>query len=269
MHFLLPILKWIVAMTTLITVYSKFIHSPLPTIVPQNLTESYDPNLAWINSIENLNLEVSRRLNNDFADTSKLVNCIDDILRERFYHSYSEYTFQDNWICSVASKFLGWGLVCPVVEDDILKYPMAACSQQSLVFQKILRFHQIPFSTVRFNDTNTNPGGHYAVSAHYSGSWHFFDSNIEPTKLNLNPSIYQLIDENKLEKMYASTSLEPGWMSRKIHDNLIHRDTKINVEGAQNMKKFHVVINFLSSWLWLLLLTIYAAIALNTKNKTQ
>jgi hypothetical protein len=240
--------NWITIFLIVITAYCKFLHSPTPTAIPLRLKEKYNANLSWINSIETLKLEVSNRLNYNFQDTSLLVNTIDDILRERFYHGYSEYTLRQNWIAYLLGKKVMWGFICPVIEDDILKFPMGACSQQSLVFQKMLKDYGITYGTTNFTSNKISTGGHFGVSAYYSDNWHLFDSNQEPIKLPNNPSYDKLVRDSLLVKSYPNLTT---FMEGKVKYNLINR-SDVNYQRGRKMYFFQLVTGFLSSWLWLI-----------------
>jgi hypothetical protein len=242
------------------SLYENFLSKPTATCADiAVLNEAYDSKLSYIQSIEDLDCEVKIRLKNDFSDTSKVVNAIDDILRNRFYHGYSEYSMQDNWLAYICSKVIFWGIKHPVIPDDILKYPMAACSQQGLVFQAMLRKYDISYATIAFGRSNNQHSGHYAVSAFYNNSWHYFDTNQEPIKLTNNPSIETIIKEGKLGSIYSgNNSISSQWLNEKIQNGLIHRVNK-NILSGIKMMTLHYVTGFLSSWLWFILLGAYCS----------
>jgi hypothetical protein len=240
--------------TLFITFYSKFIFTSAPILPPTNLTETFDPALSRINSIETFELEIANRLNNDYADTSKLVNCIDNIIRERFYHTYSEYTPKQNWISYVLGKTIMWGFLCPIEEEDILQFPFASCSQQSILFQKMLSIYGIKYCSVKFNTNDTSIGGHFALQAYYQNSWHYFDPNKESVKKQGDPSIETQIQNGEIYAIYDSI-VSKEWLNKKVEANLI-KSEKNEIEG-NNMRLFHKITRFLSSWLWLVFLIGY------------
>ena len=71
-----------------------------------------------------------------------------------------------------------------VVPDDILKYPLAACSQQSIVGMKVLMDKGFNIRRVGFDDPVI--GGHFCYEVNYGNDWHFFDPNREPDEVVLN-----------------------------------------------------------------------------------
>jgi hypothetical protein len=243
----------LLTITTTFLSYQKFI-SNLDTIdtidTIDTVKELYDTKLNRIQNIDDLDHEVKTRVKNDFSDTSKVVNTIDDILRSRFYHGYSEYSMRDNWVAYLCSEILFWGIKHPVIPDDILKYPMAACSQQGLVFQAILRQYDIPYATIAFGQSDKSYSGHYAVSAYYGNSWHYFDSNQEPIKLKGSPSIENLIKKKQLVKIYKGNAhVTAQWLNDKVENNTIYRINE-NVESGQKMQLVQNVTHFLSTWSW-------------------
>jgi hypothetical protein len=233
---------------TSISLHQKPILASFLEKVPVGISEAYDPALNHIQSVQDLDNEVRVRLKGSFLDTSEIVNTIDDVLRDRFYHSYSEYSLRDNWVAFLCSKIY-WGIKHPVIPDDILHYPMAACSQQGLVFQAMLDRYGITYATTAFGGTENSDGGHYTISAYYQNSWHFFDSNQEPIKIKGNPSIDELIKDNVFVSMYPN--LSPKWLQSKVQGGLIKTDG-VNEKNGMKMFLFQSFTNFLSSCLWVL-----------------
>lgn len=235
---------------TILSFYQKIGIEPATIEEKVTVKEAYDPSLLRLQSLDDFDKEVRLHLKHDLSDTSKIVNTIDDILRNRFYHSYSEYSMRDNWIAYLCSKTLFWGIKHPVIPDDIMKYPMAACSQQGLVFQSMLERYKIRYATINMANTTESVGGHYAVSAFYNAGWHFFDSNVEPKKVKGNPSVEKLIQDNALVSLYPTRYQE--WLEQKVAQNLITQ-SDINHKRGDRMYAFQYVTNILSAWLWLVM----------------
>ena len=234
------------------TIYAKYFDHPnINFDAPKQKSELYSLEYASIRSIEDFKAVIKKQLKNEMRDTAKLVNLIDDIIRKRFYHGYSEYSWKDNWLAVLAGKLFWYDLLCPVLEDDILNYPNAACSQQGLVFQSMMRAYGIKYATIAFKPDTKSPGGHYAVSAFYDEDWHYFDTNLEPAKLESAPSIESIIDSNLLMSIYSDKY--NVWLKQKADLGLIER-TNINIPSAKNAKLFHQFTYFLSNWLWLIAL---------------
>jgi hypothetical protein len=245
--------------TLLFTVYARYIYVPPVHHYTSGINEKFNAKMIVINSFEKLEDSLTVRIQNNYADTGLLVNAIDDILRTRFFHSYSTYTYRDNWIATLLGNYVWADFKYVVIPQDIIKYPMAACSQQGLLFQALLKKHHIKFATVQFKNTD-GKSGHYAVNAHYQGSWHYFDSNMEPKKIKGNPSMQTLLHDSLLTKVYPLENKK--WLEGKIKGNLIQRVNE-NKEGASRMILFHYFTAFMSNWLWLILGLFY--IVLNSK----
>lgn len=105
-------------------------------------------------------------------NTLEYFQFIDDIIRKRFYHGYSYYNWDENPIAYLAGKIFWADLSAIVIPDDILKHPMAACSQQSIVMMEALKQRNIPYRMVGFKH-------HYALEAFIENEWRFFDANME------------------------------------------------------------------------------------------
>lgn len=96
---------------------------------------------------------------------------IEDLVRARFYHGYSEYSFCDNWSLKLAS-YIRPSLLPVISPEDVLKYPYAGCSQQGLVVQELLNRSNLEFGTfgVRY------PVPHFASVVKLYGEWYFIDT---------------------------------------------------------------------------------------------
>jgi hypothetical protein len=238
-----------------ITLYSRF---PKPRefgAVSPLIDEKFDEELLVINSCERLDSMVSKNFRQNNCDTARTVPFIDDFLRNRFYHSYSELTLQDNWIAALCGKIIWRDFLYPVRPCDIIKYPMGACSQQGIVFQHQLDVLKIPCSTIQFFPLSKKGPGHYAVSVYYNNSWHFYDSNQEPLLVDSTmPSIATIINKKLYEKMYIKKS------NKRFQDFFKNKSYKrISKEpfSKGNMYYFQTITAFLSSWLWLFFLVLY------------
>ncbi len=98
---------------------------------------------------------------------------LSSLVRKRFYHAYSHYSLKENWIAAVAGKFSLYDLSAIVIPDDIMQYPMAACSQQSIVMMDCFKRLGMPFRKVGMT-------GHYACEGFIENGWYYFDTDKEP-----------------------------------------------------------------------------------------
>ncbi len=140
-----------------------------------NKTELYDPSLARLNSVQKLI---------DYADSSARKEhigynslgygvLVSSIIRMRFYHGFSNYTLQQNWIAATAQYIFGRGFSSPVKADEILQYPYAGCSQQAIVLMETMKRKNISYRSVGFPH-------HYATELNFKNNWYFFDPDMEP-----------------------------------------------------------------------------------------
>jgi hypothetical protein len=256
-----------VVIISAITVYSKFLSKPKIFEKPANMDELFDEDFLNINTLPAFDSLVSNRFRSSNYDTARTVLFIDNFLRNRFYHSYSELDLKDNWI-AVLCGYIFWGdFLYPVAPEYIIEHPMAACSQQGILFQYQLNRLKIKCSTIQFFPLSKTAGGHYAVSVYYDNSWHFYDSNQEPLIVDSTmPSINVIIDKRLYEKMYIRES-------NKRFREFFEKKSYIRVFkeplNRGKMYYFHQITTFLSNWLWLLLLIAYAGVTLRERRRKQ
>lgn len=219
---------------------------------PKKITEDYDDVLLFINSEKRLDSIVKGELNKSKSDTAHTILFLHNILRKRFYHSYSELTWQQNWVATICSKLFWKDFKYPVVPEDILKHPMASCSQQGLVFQDQLQKMGVKYSTIAFYPNQQVNSGHYAVSAFYGKKWHYYDSNLEPTITDSTmPDLETIIKKGLYKTMYASSNnkiLQAHLKNGYYTENVISKGYK------GRMFYFQQFTAFLSRWAWLVFL---------------
>ncbi|MBK6384542.1 MAG: hypothetical protein IPF69_14045 [Chitinophagaceae bacterium] len=107
--------------------------------------EEFDPALSRLNSTERIinycdSLYDQQYKNSDVDDFQKYyTEILSSVIRKRFYHGYSYYGLRTNYMAFLFSKVFANGYRAIIVPDDILKYPAAACSQQSIIMMEVLR----------------------------------------------------------------------------------------------------------------------------------
>lgn len=248
-------------LTSAITLYSLF-SKETSYKKPVLTDEKFDESLLTINSCARLDSLVIEKFKQSNFDTAKTVLFIDNFLRNRFYHSYSEISIHTNWMAFLLGKFIWRDFLYPVVPSRIIQYPMAACSQQGILFQDQLHKLKIPYETIALK-SNSIGKGHYAVSVFYANTWHFYDTNQEPIIIDSTmPSIEKIIDEKLYEKMYVSNL---NITTQEMFKTKSFTKTNKNVYSAKNMYLFQKISLFLSDWLWLFLLLL--SVYLFRKNK--
>ncbi len=144
--------------------------------------ENFDPSLVKLNSLgkivaycDSIYHDKSYSQNVNFKET--YTDVVSDVIRDRFYHGYSVYKMKDNFLAVLFSKISISGLRAIVIPDDILKYPYAACSQQSIVMMEVLKRKGIDTRKVGFRGKKD---GHFCFEVYYGGGWHFYDPDMEP-----------------------------------------------------------------------------------------
>lgn len=206
--------------------------------------EQFDPGLAYINSTEKLiNVSDSIALRNNIPQNSlAYAITVSQILRNRFYHGFSRYPLNQNWIAAVGERFLGYGLASIVNADDILKYSFGGCSQQAIVLAEVMKRKNIPYRSVGFPH-------HYATELQFDNNWYFFDPNMEPSipdSARLESNWKCCIDN--LKKFYDTTRYKNlDWILGNNHVTF----GNINAAPAPNAKIFHATTKYLSKTLWL------------------
>jgi len=221
----------------------------IPSTAPTN--EEFDPVLAKrIQNLEDLDFVIDSIIS---ARSVGKTNEVDlhakvtaSVLRSRFFHGYSHYSLSENWMAAVAGKLVWYDLSAIVLPNDILKYPMAACSQQSIVLMEHFRNKKIPFRKIAFDH-------HFAVEGFINGQWIYFDTNLEPRFNNKRESFENLKQGDRLQEVYKD---------RLPSDNITTilgnpKYGKINAFPAPNAKILHTTLMVLSNGLWVLPLFLF------------
>lgn len=136
--------------------------------------EAFQAELAAVNTVDEALLVLPYFFANKHDPSDRdIADAIDSFLRFRFMHGFSEYGFRENWGAYLAG-FVWSHLRNPVLPDDILAHRRAACSQQAIVFQEMLRRNGISYATVSFSAP-----GHFVTAANVAGEWRYYDPNWE------------------------------------------------------------------------------------------
>jgi hypothetical protein len=223
--------------------------------------EEFDPSLLRLNNVTTLMMycdslydESVASDKNSWRFEEEFPSMASTVVRKRFYHGYSYYGWRNNYMAGFFSKVMPEGLNAIVIPDDILKYPYAACSQQSIVLMQLLKRKGFNVRKVTFQG---KMGGHFCFEAFYNGSWHFFDPDMEPdnellAKYN-RPSVtflsnhkdimlhaYRQYPEDKMMDLFSSFSLG-----------------NVNSPAAPKAFLFQKISKFLSYTLWTFFLVLF------------
>ena len=125
-------------------------------------------------------------------------------------------------------KYVWYDLAVIVNHEDIMKHPMAACSQKAIVLMNAIKHAGIPYRPVHLN-------GHFTLEGRIDGNWYFFDPSIKPNFINerksldalikskeLNAAYYNEISKDEISKFFSSINYgevneNVAWKARIFH----------------------------------------------------
>ncbi len=222
-----------------------------------NHIEEFDPSLKELNSVNKLvkycdSLFKEKTSTNDVINFEETYSDITSlVVRKRFYHGYSLYGFSTNFMAMLLSQVSINGLSAIVIPDDILKYPFAACSQQSIVFMEVLKRKGFLTRKVGFTGKKY---GHFCFEVYYNNGWHFYDPDMEPDVSVLNaqnrPSIAQLVSNSAI--LIKAYQQHPKEMILDIFPNYYYGP--VNTFAAPRAMIFQQLTKFFSYTMWLFFL---------------
>lgn len=217
------------------------------TIYPESRydnKEEYDMSLSDLHSVSRLDgyidsLLVSKKIKNT---TYECVKEISDVIRKRFYHGYSHFALNENWIAAVGGKLIDSGMACKVEPDNILSHANAACSQQAIVMMALLRKKGFSYRHIGFPH-------HYALEVLIKDTWYFFDPNMEPNMSKEQRSSKEWRYQSDCLKQYY-VKQQAGMMNYAFGDGLTAQRGIINEIPAPNARIFQATTGILSKTLW-------------------
>ncbi len=165
----------LIALSVLLFLPNLF-HKDINPVLKYNNIERFIPKFSYLNTIEKLEnyIDSSAKIKViPIGDNLPYLEVLTNVISDRFYHGFSHYALNENWIAAVAGKFIWVDLACKVTPQEIIKHDYAGCSQQELVVMKLLRSKNISYRSVGF-------AHHYAIEIMINGQWYYFDSNMEP-----------------------------------------------------------------------------------------
>ena len=219
---------------------------------PEDLNEEYNLDYGRFNSISKIlsHLDSAAFLQDQPLTSSRYyVDCLDTLFRNRFFHGYSHYNIEDDYISYFLGKYVWYDLSASVDPEFILSHNQAACSQQSIAFMAVLRGKGYKVRKVGLN-------GHFCTEVFYDGSWHLYDTNLEPSfkKDRPIPSVeYLTINKSSLYEAYK------GKLNKEGLDYMF-ADPQLEVVDelpGKNIRMFHKVTQVLSHSLWLFIFIVY------------
>jgi hypothetical protein len=203
--------------------------------------EAFDPRLQSITDVDSAAAYVRSHARSN--DPATLADAADEFVRRRFYHSYSFFDPSENWLAYLAG-FAWIDLRSPVLPDDILQHPQAACSQQAMVYQAIVRKFGFDAGVVRFRN-------HMVAAVRIAGAWRVYDADRE-----ISPHYYALsalaAGDPRVLAIYAPVQQFIGLTDPDFRRRLSVDD--INDNPARHASLFHRVTRWLSSYGWIFFL---------------
>ncbi len=237
-------MKILALLLSLILLLPGFFNKSFEKEPVYNNKELFDPSLTRLNSVKKLT---------EYADSTALSEhiksgslgygvLVSSILRMRFYHGFSYYTLQENWIAAITEYLFGRNVSSPVNPDEILQYPYAGCSQQAIVLMAIMKQKNIPYRSIGFPH-------HYATELKFKNTWYFFDPNMEPKiKVKDRNQDKWKGSADYLKRYYDGNSSYLDWAFGKSMPVVFGTP---NAEPAPNASVFQSVTKFLSKILWI------------------
>ncbi|HWJ38739.1 MAG TPA: hypothetical protein VNR86_08280 [Sphingomicrobium sp.] len=140
---------------------------PRPAEKTPATRETFNPALGSITTIDGAANYVRAHAGSNRPEA--LANAADQFVRERFYHSYSFFDPGHDWIAYL-SGFAWINLRSPVLPENILDFPEAACSQQVIVFQAIARKLGFDAGVVTLRH-------HMIAAVKIDGQWQVYDAD--------------------------------------------------------------------------------------------
>lgn len=185
-------------------------------------------------------------------NTLSYFNYIAETIRKRFYHGYSYYNLSTNPLAFLAGKIFWNNLSAIVIPDDIMKHPMAACSQQAIVLMEIFKRRNIDYRKVGFSN-------HYTVEGKIEGEWKYFDTNLEPNFQNKRTSLNDLMRTHRFDSVYSNIQMNAEEFHKEVANPVLGQ---VNKSPASKAVFFHRVCFVLQSTYFLSLLLLLTTINL-------
>jgi hypothetical protein len=212
-----------------------------------NKQESYEPALfAKLKSIPDLIRYIDTSYKGD-RNSYHFTKYMGEVVSRRFYHGYSYYNQDDNWIAALAGRYVRGDLSAIVIPDDIMKYPYAACSQQSIIMMTVAKQFGFTYRNVGFDH-------HYTTEIWVGNKWHYVDPDLEV--ITENESFLDLLHRGEFYKVY-----DQRLPANEVSFLLGHpRFGKPNENPAPNAEKFHRVTGWFSEYFICILFVFMAVI---------
>ncbi len=179
-----------------------------PIKINSDVTEEYSPEIAIISSMKEFKDKIRADIEKRDLSGIEIPILVDDYVRMKFHHGHSSIDWYDNWFLSFLNFILPQYYFNSMMKpDDIIQQDYAMCSQQSIVFQDVIRDYGFDYGSLRFFIPKFS---HFTSAVKVEGEWYFFDSNMEPQYDRRDSSFFKAImsgDESILEQIYSQTNV--------------------------------------------------------------
>ena len=167
--------KIVLLLAAILLAIPNFINADINETLPYDGREKFEESLASLRTISSLEIYTDSIAKEHSVNipSPQYLEIMEKVISARFYHGFSHWKLNENWIAAIGQRITGIGLACKVGANDILKNNNAACSQQALITMAMLQRKGIEYHPVYFPH-------HYALEAHLGDRWYYLDANMEP-----------------------------------------------------------------------------------------
>jgi hypothetical protein len=224
--------------------------------ISANTHEVYDKNLAYIQDLKTAENYIDSQYftQNKFFDSFLFLQVTNDFVKKKFYHGNAAFDWKENWIAYLLGKYLWSHFNSLVSPNEVIKHCSAMCSQQTMVYTRILELKGFTYRYVYLKYDNK---GHFCCEIWNNNEWHFVDVNQEPNWGNINglpnQNIESLIKTGKLELIYKSSD---EFMHNIRSKNASVTYSKISEKIGANMMLFQFLTKYIS-WILPVLIGLY------------
>lgn len=210
--------------------------------------EKFNSDYSHLNSISKLQKHIDSIYDSKYKsfDSFQYFRTTIEEVKQKFYHGNAAFDWKENWIAYVLGKFYWSHINSLVSPNEVAKHCSAMCSQQSMVFSRLMSLKGYTYRYVYLKNTNGSIG-HFCCDIWLGGDWHFVDVNQEPKWENIkgkpNQNIEDLKEKNKIEDIYRNSI---DVMQKIESKNLDISYSQINEKLGGKMMLFQFITKWLS-----------------------
>jgi hypothetical protein len=227
--------------------------------ISEELTEIYDEEIAQIDNLNDFKALVDYEIKENNYEGIDIPIYIDDLVRRKYFHQTAYISAETNWILRVADYFFPERIFLSAMDPiDLIKKNHGECSQQSIIFQELIKDYNFEYVSIRLdiNMPNQENFGHFTSGVKVGNNWFYFDSNMEPVYNRKNSLIYKKVlaaDKELLKKLYP-TSPEGYQFNFDLATKEMINFGDLNKFPAKKGVMFQKITQIFSNFSWLLFL---------------